>query len=88
LLVPVPPGAQGPIPAPSHVDRRLLDIKTAAAYLGLSPWVLRDLVGQGIIPRVAIPLAGGGALRKILIDRQDLDQLIGAWKTGEPSDAG
>jgi len=59
---------------------RLLDLKGAAAYLGVSPWTVRDLEAAGSLRRVRIPLANGKELRKLAFDRQDLDRLIEAWK--------
>ncbi len=61
---------------------RLLDVDSAASYLGLSPWTVRDLVGAGTLPRVRIPLPKGGELRRLLFDRADLDALILSWKDG------
>jgi hypothetical protein len=58
---------------------RLLDLKSAGAYLGVSYWTMRDLVFGGIIPSVKIPSprAGDGrAIRRILVDRRDLDAFI------------
>jgi len=58
---------------------RLLDLKSAGAYLGVSYWTMRDLVFGGIIPSVKIPCprAGDGrAIRRILADRCDLDTFI------------
>jgi hypothetical protein len=63
---------------------RLLDLPGAAAYLGLSPWTVRDLEAARALPRVRVPLPNGGELRKLLFDREDLDRLIAAWKD-EPS---
>jgi hypothetical protein len=60
---------------------RLLDLGTTASYLGLSTWTVRDLEAAGTLKRVRVPGAGGGDLRKLLFDRQDLDQLVEAWKT-------
>ena len=59
---------------------RLLDLPTAANYLGLSPWTVRDLEAAGSLQRVRIPLPHAGELRKLLFDRADLDQLIEQWK--------
>jgi Helix-turn-helix domain len=59
---------------------RLLDLEAAAAYLGVSPWTVRDLEAAGVLPRVRVPLPGGRDLRKLLFDRADLDRLIDAWK--------
>jgi hypothetical protein len=59
---------------------RLLDLPTAAAYLGVSAWTVRDLEAAGSVPRVRIPLPNAGELRKLLFDRADLDRLIDSWK--------
>ena len=59
---------------------RLLDLPTAAQYLGLSPWTVRDLKAAGSLQRVRIPLPHAGELRKLLFDRADLDRLIEQWK--------
>lgn len=66
------------------ISPRLLDLATAAAYLSVSPWTVRDLEAVGIVPRVRVPLPGGGELRKLLFDRDDLDRLIRAWKDAAP----
>ncbi len=62
---------------------RLLDLRTAAAYLGVSPWTVRDLEANGTLSRVRIP-AKGKNVRKLLFDRQDLDKVIEAWKQAAP----
>jgi hypothetical protein len=59
---------------------RLLDLRQAAQYLGVSPWTVRDLETSGVISRVVNPLANGRQLRKLLFDWDDLDQLIESWK--------
>lgn len=59
---------------------RLLDLHTAAAYLGVSEWTARDLEAVGTLSRVRIPLPNAGELRKLLFDRADLDRLIDGWK--------
>ncbi len=51
------------------IQPRLLDYKSAGAYLSLSYWSLRELVLNGEIPHVKFG-------KKILIDRQDLDAWI------------
>src|SRR3984893_6249384 len=64
---------------------RLMDLRTAAAYLGCSYWTLRDLVLKGYIPAVRIPsprARDGRALRRTLIDSRDLELLIERWKEG------
>jgi hypothetical protein len=55
---------------------RLLDAESAATYLGVSTWTVRDLEAAGHLPRVRFPLPGGKDLRKLLYDRADLDRLI------------
>ncbi len=68
---------------------RLLDLYQAATYTGLSYWTLRDWIADGILRVVKLPCgrqrikggivarkAGDMSGRKILIDRQDLDNLI------------
>jgi hypothetical protein len=67
---------------------RLLNLEAAAAYLGVSPWTVRDLDGAGVLPRVRVPLPHGGELRRLLFDREDLDRLIEAWKDAGPSRGG
>jgi len=59
---------------------RLLDLESAAAYLGVSPWTVRDLEAAGVLKRVGVPLSDGRDLRKLLFDKADLDKLIEAWK--------
>jgi hypothetical protein len=64
---------------------RLVDVKGAAAYLGgLSVWTIFDLIQNGSVPRVRVPLPGGRELRRVLIDTQDLDRLIERSKDGRP----
>jgi len=65
---------------PGVCPPRLLDLDAGAAYLALSPWTVRDLIAAGILARVRIPLPNGGELRKVLLDREDLDRLVAAWK--------
>ena len=69
---------------------RLMDLRTAAAYLGCSYWTLRDLVVSGHVPAVRIPSPranDGRAMRRILIDTRDLDTLIERWKEVNDPDA-
>ena len=64
------------------IPPRLLDIKATAAYLGVSPWTVRDLEFSGVLQRVNIPLGSRKELRKLLFDRLDLDRLVETWKGG------
>ena len=50
---------------------RLLSLKTAAEYLGLTVWALRERIWAGQIPVVRFP---GG--RKQYLDIQDLEKFI------------
>jgi len=62
---------------------RLLDLRAAAAYLGVSYWTIRDWVLAEYLPVVNLPplrpREGDRArknLRRVLIDRPDLDAFI------------
>jgi hypothetical protein len=50
---------------------RLLPLKDAAAWLGLSLWAMRERIWAGQIPVVQFP---GG--RKMFVDTQDLERFI------------
>ena len=54
---------------------RLLDLKNAEIYSGISAWTLRDLIASGDLPAVRPP-----RLRRVWIDRADLDRAIAGWK--------
>ncbi len=85
LQVPDGAGAQArtlALHAVAPIAPRLLDLPAAAAYLGVSPWTVRDLEAAGTLRRVRLPLPNGGELRKLLFDREDLDRCIVAWKDG------
>lgn len=58
---------------PADAPRRLLTLPETAAYLGVSPWTVRELQWKGRLPRVALS-------RKLLFDRADIDKLIDATK--------
>jgi len=60
---------QTPAPVPSTA--RLLSVRQASAYLGLSTWTVRDLIGRGSLRRVVIP-----GVRRLLLDRVELDDLV------------
>ena len=74
-------------PARDTIAPRLLNLRQAAKYLGCSFWTARDYVLQGLIPVVDMPplrpREGERArktLRRILVDRADLDAFIDARK--------
>jgi excisionase family DNA binding protein len=64
-------------------EQRLLNANEAAKYLSLSYWTLRDLIWSGAIPLVQLPNKNGGRLRRILVDKNDLDRLIEQSKETE-----
>ncbi len=76
-----PNGASPGFVAVDPVQPRLLDLAGAAAYMAVSPWTIRQWEGEGALPRVRILLPvtnkrRAGECRKLLFDREDLDQLI------------
>lgn len=54
-------------------SRRLLTLREAACYLGISQWTLRELTWKGSLPVVRMT-------RKLHFDLQDLDRFIEASK--------
>jgi hypothetical protein len=74
---------------------RLLSMRQAAAYLGFSFWTVRDYVIQGLIPSVDMPPLAprpGGrrrkTLRRVLIDRADLDAFVASRRRRSPGPIG
>lgn len=61
--------------AKRRASGRLLDLKQAESYSGISAWTLRDLIASGELPAVRPP-----RLRRVWIDRADLDKAISDWK--------
>jgi hypothetical protein len=66
---------------------RLIDLRTAAAYLGVSFWTMRDWVLAGHLPAMQLPALRarsgarpGQSLRRVLVDVRDLDAFIDAHK--------
>jgi excisionase family DNA binding protein len=57
------------------MSTRLLSIKQAAAETGISEWTLRDLIATGDLPVIRPP-----KLRRVWIDRRDLDRALESWK--------
>jgi len=65
---------------------RLLDLEAAGQYCGVSYWTMRDLVFAREIPHVTFPnprTRAGRPIRRILIDRHDLDSFIDKNKQTE-----
>jgi hypothetical protein len=74
-------------PTRERVKPRLLNMRQAAEYLGCSFWTARDYILQGLIPVMDMPplRARQGdrqrkTLRRVLVDRADLDAFIEARK--------
>jgi excisionase family DNA binding protein len=57
-----------------------LTVEQAAEYLALGVDTVYGLVQQGVLRRVRIPGGPAGELRKVLLDRRDLDAAIEAWR--------
>jgi excisionase family DNA binding protein len=55
---------------------RLLSIKQAAKEFGLSVWTVRDLIGSGKLRAVQPP-----GIRRIWLDRRDMERAIESWKS-------
>ena len=70
-------------PSRERITPRLLNMRQAAEYLGCSFWTARDYILQGLIPVVEMPPLRPRegerprkTLRRILVDRADLDAFI------------
>jgi hypothetical protein len=57
-----------------------LDLDGAARYLSCSTWTIRDLIDNGTLQRVIIPAGPGRDVRRVLLDRQQLDELVARWR--------
>jgi hypothetical protein len=71
----------------STIEPRLYDVAAAARYLSISQDLVRELVARGVLRRVRIeaPITrkrANAEVRKILLDRADLDAQIVAWRQG------
>jgi len=82
-------GSSGGRAETSNPSHRLFSLNEAAEYLGVSYWSVRDWVLAGIIAPVHLPALrpreGDRArttLRRVVIDREDLDRFINARKAG------
>jgi hypothetical protein len=69
------------------IKPRLLKMRQAAAYLGCSFWTARDYILQGLIPVVDLPPLRPRdgdrrrkTLRRVVVDRADLDAFIESRK--------
>lgn len=69
------------------MEPRLVNMRDAARYIGCSFWTVRDYILQGLIPIVDLPPLRPRAgerprrtLRRVLVDREDLDAFIESRK--------
>ena len=67
----------------ADITPRLLNLRQAAAYCGVSFWSLRDWCIAGYLPTVDLPPLRPRegdrpkrSLRRVLVDREDLDRFI------------
>jgi excisionase family DNA binding protein len=78
------PGRRGrPREATGAVVPRLLDLPGAAAYLSVSLDTVRRLINAGEISIIRVPVSRthhGEGSKRILIDRQELDELVPRWR--------
>lgn len=79
------------VETPDTEKPRLLSMRQAAAYLGCSFWTARDYVIQGLLPSVDMPPLAPRrgsrrrkTLRRVLIDRADLDAFIASRRRRSP----
>jgi len=86
-----PPAAQpaarvpaSPVATVWPLQPRLLGLKEAAAYLGVSTWTIRDWLASGRLVRVMLPgTKGREHLGRPFFDRLDLDELVEIGKAAQ-----
>ena len=78
---------------PPTILPRLLNLQQMADYLGCSYWSARDWVLAGLVPVVELPPLRPRegerlrkTLRRVLVDREDLDRFIESRKRGGERD--
>ncbi len=64
--------------SPARIEPRLLRTKQAAAYLGMSPWALRQEVQRGALPYISC----GDHTSAWRFDVRDLDAWIERHRIG------
>jgi len=64
------------------MTRAVLDVKAAAAFLGVSPWVLRRFIDDGLLPTVKYPSAKhpGENSRRVLLAVADLEEFVARYR--------
>ncbi len=78
---------------PPQIAPRLMNLRQAAGYLGVSYWTARDWALQELFPLVRLPALRPregererDSLRRVLIDVRDLDGFIDRLKMGSAPD--
>lgn len=61
-----------------------VDVKRAAASIGVSVWVLRDYIDRGLLPTVKFPSTKhpGENSRRVLIAVADLEAFVARHRAG------
>ena len=67
----------GTITVLSATEARLLGIDAAATYFDTTPRTIQRLIAKGVLKPVRI-----AGMRRVFIDRHDLDRLVDASKAG------
>jgi excisionase family DNA binding protein len=75
LLLPNPTPLLGAEVKETSGPVRLLGVRDAGRYLGLSPFTIRNMLKDKRILAVAVP-----GVNRVLLDVRDLDALIESWK--------
>jgi hypothetical protein len=68
------------VSAVAPVSPRLLDRAGAARYCAVAADTIDRLIAAGTLRPVRLPNGQGGDLRRVLLDRADLDRLIDSMK--------
>ena len=74
---------------PAGLLPRLLTVEGACLYLSLKEDTVLELIRAGVFQRVTVPAPvtakrRGGAIRRVLLDRHQLDAAISAWSQERP----
>jgi excisionase family DNA binding protein len=75
-----PPAPAVPVVCPPAPASRLLGVTEAARYLAVSRRTVTSLLARGDLHKVELPGPGGQPVRRVLLDRAELDHLIDRWR--------
>lgn len=60
-----------------------VDVKQAAAMLGMSVWMVRDYIDRGLLPTVKFPSRfEGERSRRVLVAVSDLEAFVQQYRSG------